>query len=132
MFVSGIQYKTLTKCLPPGLQSFAWAHLLYSAVVRLCVTYGATIWAPLEGTLRACGLTLDCGCSDSVVPSAQHSSPNSPGPWASSSLAALSHFPVLQYLGNRDSHAGAVEEVFAPNPEVSLPVVQITQYNLAS
>ena len=32
--------------------SFARARLIYSAVVRPCLTYGATIWAPLEGTLR--------------------------------------------------------------------------------
>ena len=32
--------------------SFAKARLIYSAVVRPCLTYGATIWAPLEGTLR--------------------------------------------------------------------------------
>ena len=32
--------------------SFAKARLIYSAVVRPCLTYGTTIWAPLEGTLR--------------------------------------------------------------------------------
>ena len=32
--------------------SFAKARLIYSAVVRPYLTYGATIWAPLQGTLR--------------------------------------------------------------------------------
>ena len=37
--------------------SFARARLVYSAVVRPCIMYGATVWAPLEGTLR---LAVQC------------------------------------------------------------------------
>ena len=32
--------------------SFTRAQLIYSAVVRPCLTYGVTIWAPLQGTLQ--------------------------------------------------------------------------------
>ena len=35
--------------------SFAQARLVYTAVGRPCITYGVTIWAPLEGTLKPAG-----------------------------------------------------------------------------
>ena len=35
--------------------SFARARLVYSAVVRPCLTYGSTVWAPLEGVLKPAG-----------------------------------------------------------------------------